>query len=443
MRRAMKLGLIAPVLAMLLTLAAPLRADINIQEVTSPGGIKAWLVEEHGIPFTALEIRFKGGTSLDAPGKRGSVNLMTALIEEGAGDLDSQGFAAARDDLAARISFDSDADGVSVSAQFLTENRDAGVDLLHSALSDARFDPDAVERVREQVLSNLRSNEKDPGSIAFDLERVRSFADHPYGSDGDGTIESVTALTRDDIVAAYKGALAQDRITIGAAGDITPAELGVLLDKLFVGLPETGAALPGRAELAVKGGITQQDFPGPQSTVIFGQGGMRFDNPDYFAASLLTEILGGSRFNARLMTEVREKRGLTYGIGVNLSSYDQAELMLGQFEASNENVAEAVDVIKAEWAKIAADGVTEQELTDAKTYMTGAYPLRFDGNDTIASILVGMQDMGLPADYPKTRNARVDAVTLDDVKRVAANLIKPDDLHFIIVGSPPGVTSTE
>lgn len=215
------------------------------------------------------------------------------------------------------------------------------------------------------------------------------------------------------------------------------------MDKLFVGLPNTGAPLPGRAELNVKGGITVEPFPGPQSVVIFGQGGMRYDNPDYFAASILNEALGGGKFDSRLMSEVRVNRGLSYGIGTSLSSYDHAEAMLGQFEASNENVAEAIEVIKAEWAKVAADGLTEQELADAKTYMTGAYPLRFDGNDTIAAILVGMQDMGLPPDYPKTRNAKVEAVTMADVQRVAAELYKPGDLHFIIVGSPTGVTSTE
>lgn len=429
--------------ALILALASPALAEINIQQVTSPGGIKAWLVEEHGIPFTALEVRFKGGTSLDAAGKRGAVNLMTALIEEGAGNLDSQGFSAARDGLAATFSFDCDQDGVSVSARFLSDNRDAAVDLLHQAITQPRFDADAVERVRQQVLSNLRGNEKDPGTIAFNLERARSFGDHPYGSDGNGTADSVTALSRDDVVAAYKAALARDRITVAAAGDITPAQLGTLLDTLFAGLPASGAPQPGPAKMVIKAGIKLQAFPGPQSVVIFGQGGMRYDDPDFFAASLLNEILGGSRFNARLMTEVRDKRGLTYGIGTGLSSYDHADALIGQFEASNENVAPAIKIIQEQWAKIAADGVTEQELADAKTYMTGAYPLRFDGNDTIASILVGMQEMGLPADYPKTRNARVTAVTLADMKRVAARLFKPGDLHFIIVGSPPGVTATE
>jgi zinc protease len=427
----------------LIAFALPLRAEIAIQEVTSPGGIKAWLVEDHSIPFIALELRFKGGTSLDDPAKRGAVNLMTATLEEGAGAMDAQGFAAARDGLAAKIGFGSDADGVSVSAQFLTENRDAGVTLLREALVNPRFDQDAVDRVRGQVLANLRASAEDPGQIATNMLAARSFGDHPYGSAGDGTIDSVTALTRDDVVTAWKASIARDRIYVSAAGDITAQDLGNLLDRLLGDLPATGAAQAGRATLNETGGIKMQPYPGPTSVVLFQQGGLRYDDPDYFAAVLLNEILGGGRFSARLMTEVREKRGLTYGIGTGLASYDHAETLTGQFQASNEKVAEAIKVIQDQWARVAKEGVTEEELGRAKTYMTGAYPLRFDGNSNIASILVGMQMMGLAPDYPRTRNDRVNAVTLADVKRVAERLIKPDNLFFMVVGSPPGVKATE
>ena len=428
---------------LLALLATPLRAEIAIQEVTSPGGIKAWLVEDHNIPFTALEIHFRGGTSLDLPGKRGAVNLMTALIEEGAGEMDAQGFATARDALAAQFSFSSGLDGVGVSAQFLTENRDQAVDLLRQALTAPRFDVDAVERVSGQVLAGLRAAEQDPGSIADKLARARSYGDHPYGSMGDGTIDSVTALTRDDIVAAHQGSMARDRIYVAAAGDISPTDLGLLLDNLLSGLPETGLPQPPRAVLLEKGGVKVQPFPGPQSVVLFGHGGIAFDDPDFFAASVMNDILGGGRFTSRLMNEVREKRGLTYGIGTGLASMNLSEEFMGQFSASNDKVAEAIEVIRAEWAKLATDGVTEAELDAAKTYMTGSYPLRFDGNGTIAGILVGMQVMGMPIDYPKTRNAKVDAVTLDDIRRVAARLMQPDNLFFMVVGEPVGLTATE
>jgi zinc protease len=423
-------------------LACPALAEIKIEPVTSPGGIKAWLVQDKGIPFTALEIQFRGGTSLDGPGKRGAVNLMTALIEEGAGDLDSQGFATARDGLAAEFSFSSSTDSVGVSARFLTENRDQAIDLLRSALVNPRFDQVAVDRVRGQVIANLQSNEKDPGTIASEAFNRMAFGAHPYGSSGDGTIESVTALTRDDIVAAHKGAIAHDRIYVAAAGDISAVELGLLLDKLLGDLPKTGAALPARADWTLTGGVTVQDFPTPQATVYFGQSGITRDDPDFFAAYILNEILGGGRFTARLMTEVREKRGLTYGIGTYLVPMDQAEMMIGQFASANEKVGEAIKVVQAEWAKIATGGVTAEELAATKTYLTGSYPLRFDGNGQIAQVLVGMQMEDLPIDYAVTRNAQIEAVTLDDVKRLAARLLTPDALRFVVVGQPVGVTST-
>jgi zinc protease len=421
------------------SLALPAQAEMQIKEVVSPGGITAWLVEDHNIPFTALEIQFRGGTSLDAPDKRGAVNLMTALIEEGAGDMDSRAFAEARDALAADISFDAGTDSVGISTRFLTENRDQAITLLREALVNPRFDQSAIDRVREQVLSIIRSDEKDPSTLASQALDRLAFGDHPYASNGNGTIETVSALTRDDIIAAHKGALARDRIYVAAAGDITAEELGPLLDKLFADLPATGAPLPTRAPWLLEGGVTVIDFPTPQSTVMFGHVGIPRDDPDFFAAFILNEALGGGRFTARLMSEVREKRGLTYGIGSYLVGKDQAEMYLGQFSASNDKVAEAKDVVRAEWARIAAEGLTEEELATTKTYLTGSYPLRFDGNGNIASILVGMQMDDLPIDYPVTRNAKIEAVTMDDIRRVAKRLYLPDALHFVVVGQPTGL----
>lgn len=426
----------------LICLALPLRAEVQIQEVTSPGGIKAWLVENHDIPFTALNIRFKGGTCLDAAGKRGAVNLMTALIEEGAGDLDSQAFAAARDGMAAEFGFSSDSDGVSVSARFLTDTSTQATDLLHLALTTPRFDTDAIERVRGQVLQNIASNAKDPSAIASDLLSHAAFGDHPYGSSGDGTADSVQALTRDDLLAAYHAALARDRIYVAAAGDISAADLGKMLDKLLGDLPATGAAQPADVALTAKGDVITQSFPGPQSTISFYQGGITFEDPDYFAATILNEILGGNGFSSRLMDQVREKRGLTYGIDTSLAAYDHGEILAGSVATANDKAAEAMQIIREVWADVAKNGVTQKEVDDTKTYLTGSYPLRFDGNKRIASILVGMQMLGLPVTYRATRNAKVEAVTLADVSRVAASLLTPDILTFVVVGDAKGVASS-
>ena len=174
---------------------------VEIREVTSPGGIHAWLVEEHSIPFTALEIRMRPGAAVDEPGKRGAINIMVALLEEGSADMDARAFAEAREGLAASFGFDVGDDSVSISATMLTENRDAAVDLLRQALVEPRFDQDAIDRVRGQVLSILQSDSVDPNAISANAFYAMAFPDHPYGSDQNGTMESVVGLTRYDMIA--------------------------------------------------------------------------------------------------------------------------------------------------------------------------------------------------------------------------------------------------
>lgn len=429
-------------LAFVLTGALPALSAVDIQEVTSPGGIEAWLVESHEIPFTALEIRFKGGASLDAPGKGGAINLMTGLLEEGAGEMDARAFAAARDGMAATLRFDVGRDTMSVSARFLTENRDAAAELLHQALVAPRFDADAVERVRGQVLSGLRSDEKDPDTIAARSFNRLAFGDHPYARPIEGNADSVMALTRDDLIAAKDRVMAKDRLYVAAVGDITAEELGALLDHLFDGLPETGAPMPGPAPYLLSGGVTVVPFDTPQSVAVFGGPGIAQEDPDFFAAYVLNSVLGSGGFTSRLMTEVREKRGLTYGVASYLYPMDHAALIMGQVASANGKMAEAVEVIRAEWDKVAREGITEEELAAVKTYLTGAYPLRFDGNAPIARIMVGMQVQGRGVDYIATRNDRVNAVSMEDIRRVAARLLDVDALHFVVVGQPAGLQSS-
>ena len=422
-------------------LATP-AAAVDIQTVTSPGGINAWLVEDHELPFTALEIWFQGGSSLDQPGKRGAVSLMTSLLEEGAGDRNAVAFSEARESLAASYGFEASNDVLTVSAQFLTENRDASVALLKDALTHPRFDPDAVERVRGQLLSVIESEARDPSSIASEQLSALAYGADPYGSSPNGTRDSVAALTRDDLVAAHAATVARDRVIVSAVGDISAQELGALIDTLLGDLPETGAPLPGRPDLGLSGGVTVIDYASPQSQVVFGQQGLPIGDPDYFAAMVMNHILGGGGFSSRLMDEVREKRGLTYGIGTSLVNRQRGDLLLGSVASANEKVAEAMGVIRDEWARMRDGGVTEAELKDAKTYLTGAYPLRFDGNAQIAGILAGMQFNGMPPDYVNTRNAQVEKVTASDVARVAKRLLDPDALRFVVVGQPQGVTAT-
>ena len=418
--------------------ALPARA-IDIQDVQSPGGLTAWLVEDHSIPFVSVTILFRGGASVDAPGKRGAVNLMTATLEEGAGDMDASAFAEAVQEQAASIGFDAGDDAVSVSARMLSENRDASADLIRAALVQPRFDADAVERVRAQVQAVIRAEDTDPNAIAAKTLARETWGDHPYGSSINGTADSVAALTADDLRAAKDRVMARDRVLVAAAGDITPNQLGALMDRVLGDLPATATApLPPEAPLALTGGTTVVDWDSPQTVVAFAQQGLPMDDPDYFAAFVLNHILGGGGFSSRLMDEIREKRGLTYGVGTDLSNKVLGDTWAGGMATANASTAQATQILREVWDGMAA-GVSEQELTDAKTYLTGEYPLRFDGNGRIAGILAGMQLVGLPRDYVNTRNARVEAVTAEDVKRVAGELLDAGKLRVVLVGRPEGI----
>ena len=420
-------------------ISIPANAAVEIAEVTSPGGIKAWLVEEHAIPFTALEIRFRGGAILDAPDKRGATSLMMSVLEEGAGDLDARAFGKKVEELSARFGFETGDDTIRISARFLSENRDQAVELLRLALTDPRFDQDAVDRVRGQVLSIIQSDAQDPNKIASQAFDQAAFGSHPYGKSRNGTVESVTALTREDMIEAKARTLTLDRIYIGAVGDITAEEFGNLLDELLGDLPKTGAPLPAETEFLPEGGVEVIDLDTPQSVTIFGHRGIKRDDPEFFAAFVMNRILGGGGFTSRLTEEVREKRGLTYGISTFLVPMELAELYMGQVASSNATIKEAIDLIRVEWQRMVDEGVSAEELRDAQTYLTGAYPLRFDGNAQIANILAGMQLQGLGIDYIATRNDKVNAVTREDIQRVAQRLLNPDDLFFVVVGQPEGL----
>jgi zinc protease len=430
--------LAAPLLAAAL-LATPLHAEIDIQPVTSPQGFNAWLVQEPSIPMVAIEVIFLGGAMVEPDDRLGAVALMANLMTEGAGDLDAQGYAAAVESLAASIGFRAGRESVTLSIRTLTETLDQTVDLARLALMQPRFDPDALERLRAQQLAQVQRAQRNPDQIASRAFAARAFAGHPYARPSTGTPDTLAALTRDDVIAAHGAALDRDRVVIGASGDISAVELGALIDRLLGDLPLASAPLPDYAAYALSGGVSVVDHPGPQSVIAFGHAGLQRNDPDFMAAFVLTEFFGGGRFGTRLMTELREARGLTYGIGAGLASGTFGDSFQGRLSTDNSRAAQVIDLLRAEWQWLADGGMTQADLERTQTYLTGAYALRFDGNESIAGILASMQFQDYAIDYVNVRNDLVRAVTLDDIRRIAARLIDPDALHFVVVGQPQGL----
>lgn len=413
---------------------------MKIQEVTSPGGIRAWLVEEHRVPLMALRFAFEGGSAQDASGKEGLANLLTALMDEGAGDLPSHEFQERMERIAMRMGFDDTRDAIYGTVQTLTAHRDTAVELLRLAVNEPRFDPEPVERLKAELVSSLRAAAKNPDAIANREWYAAAFPGHPYGRPPSGTEASLQSIGRDDLAAWHRRVFARDTLKLVAVGDIDAEGLGALLDRVFGALPAKSELAPVPAAAPMPRARQRViDLDVPQSVVHFGLDGLARSDPDFVPAYVMNEILGGGGFSSRLMIEVREKRGLSYGTYTYLMPFRSGHAFAGGVKTRNEAVAESIAVIRGEIRRMADDGPSEAELADAKAYLTGSFALRLDTSAKIASVLLGFLYDGLGIDYVDRRNALIEAVSAEDIRRVARRLLKADDLLITVVGRPVGL----
>lgn len=424
-------------------LPAPTASAVEVERVVSPGGIEAWLVRDDSVPLVAIEFSFRGGAALDPQGREGLADMTTSLLDEGAGDMDSQTFQRRLDDLSIQLSFSAGMDTIRGSLKTLNDARDEAVDLLRLALTEPRFDADAVERIRRQILTSLARRSTDPDAIAGRVWWKAIFADHPYGRPSEGTQDSVAAITVADMRTLISERFARNQLIVGVVGDIEPDALGRLLDRAFGALPAEGkpAELPDAVpQAAGQTYVVRRDVP--QSVVTFGHGGIKRNHPDWYTAYVMNYVLGGGGFSSRLYEEVREKRGLAYSVYSYMNPMNAGAVYSGGVSTANARVSESLAVIRDQWARMRDHGVTEKELADAKTYLTGSFPLRFSSTDRIARMLVGMQYEELGIDYLDRRNSYIESVTREEIARVAAELLKPGALTTVVVGDPENVEST-
>ncbi|MDH5188952.1 MAG: insulinase family protein [Rhodospirillaceae bacterium] len=410
---------------------------VEVKEVKSKSGITAWLIEDHTNPVISLHFTFKGGAAMDPIAKEGLANMVSGLLDEGAGDLDSQSFQARLEDDAIALHFNAAKDSFSGTLKTLSQNLESATELLNLSLSKPRFDVEPIERIRAQILASIRNDMSKPGTKAFDALFAKMFAGHGYGRRTDGTAESVARIKRQDLIDLHKNMLARKNLVVGAAGDITPQELAKFLDAAFGQLRETpNITTVLETKPKESGDIKIIEMDVPQSVIVFAGAGVKRDDPDYYAALVMNHILGGGGFTSRLYDEVREKRGLAYSISSNIYSFDHSSVIVGQAGTENSRVGETVKIIKDEWSKMSVNGATAAEVKDAKTYISGAFPLRFTSSDAIAGILVGMQVDNLGLDYLDKRKSYIGAVSVSDVQKAAKRILRPELLDVFIVGKP-------
>lgn len=411
---------------------------MEIQNVRSPGGIEAWLVEAHAVPMLAVRFAFDGGSSQDPVGREGLAHFITAMLDqEGVQDLRSIEFQERIEDLAIRVGFRTGRDCFHGNLETLAETREEAAQLLTPALALPSFCPDAMERIRQRIFAFIADAARDPLKLANTQWDELAFAGHAYARPILGTEESISKIGMTDLETYCRRVFAKETLKVVAVGDISPDQLGELLDDVFGDLPARADLIP-VPEIAgtAAGRQTIIDMDVPQSAVAFGMGVIPNADPDYMAACLLNHILGGGGVASKLMEEVRLKRGLAYSVYSCLAPVRHVSVFRGGVAMRNDTVGTALDVIRDVMQKMADGGISEADLDDAKGYLIGSYPLCFDANAKIASQLLRLRMMGFGADYIDNRNSLITAVTLGDLKRVAKRLLNTDNLIVTIVGRP-------
>lgn len=422
--------------------AAPAASAMQIEKIVSPAGIEAWLVREQATPLVALNYAFHGGSSQDDADKSGTANLVAGMLDEGAGDLDSKAYHERLENHAIELGFQIGRDDFHGSLRTLNEHREEAFDLLRLALTQPRFDADALERVRGQELAELRRESSSPNELASRAWWGAAFPDHPYGRETKGTLETVPRIAAADLRDYARRVFARDGLVVSIVGEVDAKTAGELIDRAFGALPANGDRKP--VAQATARGLGRRiviNLDVPQAVVTFGGNGIERSDPDFVAGYIVNHILGGGSFSSRLYQEVREKRGLAYGVSDSLIWFQRAAVVLGGTATRSDRTADALAIIERETKRMADDGPTPAEMTAAKSFLKGSYALSLDTSAKIAAQLTQIQIDRLGIDYVQRRGALIDAVTIEDAKRVAKRLYGGGML-VTVAGRPKGLTSS-
>lgn len=426
------LCLLAPATWIPKTWAAPVLA---IQDMKTPKGIPFWFVQDKTLPLFTLHFSLKGGAQLDQNGKEGTAEMLTTLLDEGAGSRDAEAFQDEMDRSGIKIRFSNGRDYFSGSIKAPTETHETAEALFDDALNRPHLDQEAIERMRQALLSDQRFMNDDPNWIASKALYETLFKGHSYARLPEGNDTTLKAITRADLVTVKSKLFCRTRLKIALMGDLEKEQAVKMIDRLFGVWPVCDETIaPQAATLPTIPQSVAIKREGAQTVLIMAQPGLARQNPDWWAARILDFVLGGGSFSSRLMDEIRVKRGYTYGISTGLMPLQLGPLWLIQAGLDPHHERDAIAEIEKIWADVAKNGITQTELDEAKSFLTGSLPLALTTSDEIAEILLQLQEDDLPTDTLDHRNALINAVTLADVKRVAQKYLQPMNLTRVTVG---------
>lgn len=432
-------------LAVILSLFAHLAIAVpTIDHWRTDNGVPVYFIPARELPMVDAQILFNAGSARDGA-QPGLAKLTNALLEEGAGDWSADTIADRLDQVGAQLSITSRRDSASITLRSLVESRylQPAVETVARLLKEPSFPPDAVDRVRQQMLTALRERAQSPGAIAQDAFYQALYGNHPYASPPEGTVDTLNAITRADIENFQRHYYTAANAVIAIVGDLDRPAAAQLANNLVGGLAKGEAVPPPPPPTPPTSQTLRIPYPSSQTHILIGQIGVKRSDPDYYPLYLGNHVLGGNGLVSQLSQEIREKRGLAYGAYSAFSPMQQAGPFLINLQTRNDQAHTALQVAQTTLRAFTADGPNPQVLEEARQNITGGFALDLAGNGKLAGALGMIAFYGLPLDYLQNYISRMNGITLEQVKTAWQRHLQPDQLITVIVGGgqPPPTPS--
>jgi zinc protease len=400
-----------------------------------PNGLVVLVAERPGIPIVIARTSVAAGAVLDPEAKLGVANLTAELLTRGSATRSALEIDRAIEFVGGSLEGDGGRESSELTLSVLRKDLGLGLDLLADALLRPAFPPDEFERKRDEVAASVRQSEEDPGTVAARALRRLIFPGHPYGRAVDGTETTLRAITRDDVAAFHRAAYRPERTIIAVAGDVTAAAVRSELEARLGAWSGAGAApaMPGPPPLGLASRTESIQRSLTQSTILLGQATVSRKHPDFYPLLVASQVLGGGS-SSRLYTRVREERGLAYNVYSQFAPARLAGLFLVELQSENARVREALAVVREELVRLRRERVSEDELSRARSYLIGSFPMRMGTAADVADLLVGIERFDLGLDYPVRFRQAVGSVTAEDVLRAVRTHWDPDAMSLALVG---------
>lgn len=423
------------VLLLGVVLAKPVDATSLGRRVEMENGLILLVAERTTLPIVTVEVLVKAGSYQEPKEKAGLANLTATLLTLGTASRTALEISEAIEFVGGSLSASASWDSTTLSLTVLKKDIDVGLELLADVLLHPAFREAEIARKIRELKGRIRQKQEDPGTVASEAFAATLFGDHPYGRPIEGTAESLDRITQKDLIDFHRHYYVSNNSIVAVAGDVTLEEFQGYMDKYLRGwtpapVSAVSAAPPNpltrREVIKIAKGVTQ-------ANIVWGHLGIARENPDYYALSVMNLILGGGGLTSRLMRAIREEKGWAYDV----HSFFSARLLPGPFvvglQTKNETANPAIDEVLGQIQRIREDGVTPEELEEAKGFLTGSFPLRIDTNRDVVGFLAAMEFYGLGMDYPERYPEIIRAVTRKDILRVARKYLHPQQGILVVV----------